>query len=415
MLGRALGLLLSWFAWSLAGGAVLVIVTGVFGYLFTPIVGVVTPIAVLFCMLMAGRLIKKARQRRALTVVGYLEQATRLNLPIPSMLVAAQRSETGAAARRLADLRLAIQAGMPVGEAIQHYAPEVAWRDQREIAVSERMGQLRDGLSRVHRRTLRRLRSEVGEQDMVMGWSYGVVVVAVVTLAIGGLTVLVMPKYVEIFDDFDTVIPWATRVTFAVGQHIGWGLVTLAVLSVLFVAGYAPWSVLHRDEGVWSRLPGVEALLRWVPGVGRMMDDRSWSAAYGGTAGAVAAGYAMPEALRLASDAALTRRARRRLLRMADAMEDGADLTAAARVARLPDLACGLLGAAEHGDNAEEILRFLSRFHGGRFSRAWSVMRASVLPTIVIVLSLVVGWVAFSMFVPLVDLIFSVAPEWEVM
>ncbi|MEM6852986.1 MAG: type II secretion system F family protein [Planctomycetota bacterium] len=415
MFGRALVLLFWWFAWSLAGGAVLVIVTGVFGFLFTPIIGVATPVVVLFCMLTAGRLIKKARERRALTVVGYLEQATRLNLPIPSMLVAAQRSETGAAARRLADLRLAIQAGMPVAEAIQHYAPEVAWRDQRELAVSERMGQLRDGLSRVHRRTLRRLRSETGEQDMAMGWSYGVVVAAAVTLAIGGLCVLIMPMYVEIFDDFDTAMPQATQVTFAVGQHLGWVLVTLAVLGVLLVAGYAPWSVLHRDEGVWSRLAGVEALLRWVPGVGRMMDDRSWSAAYGGTAGAVAAGYPMPEALRLASDAALTRRARHRLLRMADAMGDGADLTAAARVARLPDLACGLFGAAEHGDNAEETLRFLSRFHGGRFSRTWSVMRASLLPTIVIVLSLVVGWLAFSLFVPLVELIFSVAPEWEVM
>ena len=40
---------------------------------------------------------------------------------------------------------------------------------------------------------------------------------------------------------------------------------------------------------------------------------------------------------------------------------------------------------------------------------------AALLPTSVSVLSLVVGWVAFSMVVPLVDLIISVAPEWEVM
>lgn len=415
MIWRALGLLASWLAWSLAGGAVLVLLTGVFGFVLTPIAGVATPVVVLFGMLMVARIIKRGRQRRALTVVGYLEQAARLNLPLPQMLFAAQRSEQGGTARRLADIRQAVEAGMPVAEALENYAPEVAWRDQQEVAVSERMGRLSAGLTRVHQRTLRRLRGEVGEQDMVMGWSYGVIISAFVMLMLGGVTVLILPKYIEIFDDFDTVMPWATRITFAVSQSLGWWMMALALLAILLLAGYGPWSVLNRDQGVWSRLPGVEAVLGWVPGLGRMISDRAWATAYAAAGDAIAAGYAMPEALRLASDAAVTRRVRQKTLRMADAIEGGAGLAAAVRVTRLPELSSGLLAAIDHGGDAEQTLEFLARYHGSRFSRAWSVMRASFMPVIVIVVSLVVGWVAFSLFVPLVDLIYSVTPNWEVL
>lgn len=415
MIWRALGLLASWLAWSLAGGAVLVLLTGVFGFVLTPIAGVATPVVVLFAMLMVARIIKRGRQRRALTVVGYLEQAARLNLPLPQMLFAAQRSEQGCTSRRLADIRQAVEAGMPVAEALENYAPEVAWRDQQEIAVSERMGRLSTGLTRVHQRTLRRLRNEIGEQDMVLGWSYGVIISAFVMLMLGGVTVLILPNYIEIFDDFDTVMPWATRITFAVSQSLGWWMMSLALLAILLVAGYGPWSVLNRDQGVWSRLPGVETVLRWVPGIGRMISDRALATAYAAAGDAIAAGYAMPEALRLASDAAVTRRVRHQTLRMADAIEGGAGLAAAVRVARLPELSSGLLAAIDHGGDAEQTLQFLSRYHGSRFSRAWSVMRASLMPTIVIAVSLVVGWVAFSLFVPLVDLIYSVTPNWEVL
>lgn len=415
MILRLLGMMVSLLAWSLAGGVILVLLTGVMSMVLTPLVGVPMPIVALFAMLILARLVRRARQRRALTVVGYLEQAARLNLPLPQMLVAAQRSERGSTSRRLGDIRRAVESGMPVGEALENYAPEVPWHDQQEIAVGERLGRLSSALTRVHRRTLHRLRGEACEQDMAMGWSYGLVIGAFLLFILGGVTVLILPKYLEIFDDFDATLPWATEITFAVGSRLSWWLLGTAVVTILFMAGYSLWTISHTSRGDGSRLPGVQMLLRLVPGLGRMMSDRSWSMAYGTSADAVDAGYALPEALRLASDTAVTHRVRRQLLDAAGAIDDGGSLASAASVAELPSLSRGLWGAMDQGGDATQTLAFLSRYHASRFSRAWSILRAALVPAIVIVLSIVVGWVVYSLFVPLVELIYRVTPAWEVM
>lgn len=415
MVWRALWSVLTLGIWCIAGTAVLVLLTGFAWFIFTPLVGIFAPAGVLMGMLMSARLIGRARQRRAFTVVGYLEQAARLNLPLPGMLRAAERSERGATSYRLGDLRRAMEAGMPVGVALERYTPEVPWRDRAEIAVGEQMGRLSATLSRVHARTLQRLRRDSGDQDLMLGWSYGAVIGAFAMLVLGGVTVLILPKYIEIFDDFDTALPWATRITFAFGQNLGGYLLVGSIAAVMLIAGWSLWSINHSADETWSRLPGVERLLNLLPGIGGMLRDRSWTIAYAAVAEALTAGYALPEALRLTSESAVSPHVRGRLLRMAEAIEGGAGTCAAASAAHLPALSLGLLGAVDDGADARQTFEFLSRYHGSRFRRWLSVLQAAVLPIMVILLSLVVGWLVYSLFVPLVELIYSVTPDWEVL
>ncbi|MEM9882699.1 MAG: type II secretion system F family protein [Planctomycetota bacterium] len=402
-------------AWSLAGGAILVLLAGVIGVVGSPLLGVPSPLLAIFAVMVVARLVGRARQRRSLTIVGHLEQAARLNLPLPPMLRAAERGEGGAARRRLGDLGRAVEAGMPVGEALEHYAPEVAGRDRREIAVNERIGRLAPALTRVHRRTLRRLRSESGEHDASLGWSYAASLSAFLLLLLGWIAAYILPKYVEIFDDFETPMPGSTTVTFAVGRSLSWWLLGVSVAAVCLMAGGALRSIGRPGSGEWARLPGVVRLVDRVPVVGRMLRDRSWATAYATAGDALAAGYPAPESLRLAADAVTGRRVRGQLTRMAEAMDNGSGFAAAAELARLPGLSRGLLGALDHGGDAPDTLAFLSRYHGSRFSRSAGLLRASVLPAVVIVLSVVVGWVVYSLILPLVVLIYSVTPNWEVL
>ncbi|MEM1108588.1 MAG: type II secretion system F family protein [Planctomycetota bacterium] len=412
---RVIGSTISVLAWSLVGGVILVLLTGVIIFTLGPLLGVLSPLLSIFTVLILARLVVRARQRRAMTIIGHLEQATRLNLPLPQMLLAAQRGERGAAGRRLGDIRRAVEAGMPVGEALDNYAPEVAWRDRREIAVNERIGRLGPALTRVHQRTLKRLRSEGGENEAAIGWSYGISITAFVLFLLGGITVLIMPKFIEIFEDFETVLPWPTQVTFNLGRSLNWWLFGFAVVAILLIAGHALRSISRPAEGEWTRVPGAEMVLRLIPGVGRMLGDRSWAAAYATAGDALAAGYQLPESLRLAADTTASRRIHGKLTHMAEAIDYGGNLAAAASLAKLPPLARGLLGALDQGGDAKETLGFLSRYHDSRFSRLSSFLRASVMPAVVFVLAVVVGWIVYSLTLPIVILIFSVMPSWEVL
>ncbi|MEM7624052.1 MAG: type II secretion system F family protein [Planctomycetota bacterium] len=410
---RALTSLLTLGLWSLAGGAILILLTGTGWFVLSPIGGVASPVVVLFCMLMVAKLVRRQRERRGFTAVGYLEQAARLNLPLPETLRAAELSERGGTAKSLSDLRRALEAGMPVGEALERYLPEVPERDQREIAVGERIGRLAPTLSRVHRRTLRRLRGEQGDTDEMLGWSYGAIVSTIALLLLGLITWLILPKYIEIFEDFDIAMPWQTQLTFSLGSSLAWALLPLSVLIVMVLAGSSLWSLGNRRKESWLEILGLDSVLSRLPWIGRAWQDRAWASGYAAAADAVAAGYALPDALRLSSETLLTRRVRTRLLRLADRLDQGQGLSDATRAAGLPELSCGLLGAVESGGDAEQTFGFLSRYHGQRFSRAWSVLRAAVLPGVVIVLALAVGWVVYSLFLPLIELIYSVTPEWE--
>ena len=59
--------------------------------------------------------------------------------------------------------------------------------------------------------------------------------------------------------------------------------------------------------------------------------------------------------------------------------------------------------------NLGEVMRFLARYYGGRFSRVATLVRGMVMPFVVIVLATMIGAFVVAMFLPLVDLIQSVA------
>ncbi len=402
--------------WSFGGGAILVLLAMVMSAFFAGAFGACVPVFGLFTMMMLARLVAQQRRQRSVSIVGYLEQAARLNLPLGEMLLAAERSECGGTARRLRAIRQAVESGMPVGEALEHYAPEVAGRDYQEISVAERMGQLSAGLSRVHQRSLTRFRLDANEPAGGMGGGYGIVIAVFLLLLLGAVTTFILPKYVEIFDDFDIAMPWATQITFTIGRALGWWGWVAGIGLVMLLAGRALSSISQPRRGVdWSQIPGLDGMLWVVPGARRWIRDRSWAMAYTATADAVGVGYGMAESLRLASASAVTRRVRRQLVHMAQAIDDGGTLASAASLARLPSLSRGMLGALDQGGDAGHTLGFLSRYHASRSNAVLEVLKASVLPLVVITLAVLVGWLVYSLFLPLVHLMYSVMPEWEVL
>src|SRR4051812_16695211 len=114
----AIKLILEVLFWSIAAGAVMFGAGVVMGVVFAPVVGYIAAIAIIGLLPIAVKLATVIRRRRAAMALQYLEQAVRLNLPLPRMIRAAQQSESGALALRLAQLRQLVEEGYPLSAAL---------------------------------------------------------------------------------------------------------------------------------------------------------------------------------------------------------------------------------------------------------------------------------------------------------
>src|SRR5262249_6940233 len=89
-----------------------------------------------------------ARRRRGANLLNYLEQAVRLNLPLPRIVRAIGESESGRFASDLETAREALEAGQSLATVLE-VVPDVPPRVIGLIAAAERAGRLPQVLSRL--------------------------------------------------------------------------------------------------------------------------------------------------------------------------------------------------------------------------------------------------------------------------
>ncbi|MFA9480379.1 type II secretion system F family protein [Phycisphaerales bacterium AB-hyl4] len=394
--------------WMVAGVVVMfaiMMVMTVLGVTIGPIFLIGGPAGGLLLLVMLGVIARRVRERRAMLVLSHLEQTIRLNLPLPAMLHAAAVSENGKARLRFSRLREAIETGSSLGDAVAAQVPELPSRAVSLIAVGERLGQLPATLGRLVRESRHDHRDQEPEQALV--WAYALVLLLTLVFVFAGISIFIMPSYVEIFADFDASLPWLTQVTIAFAwTRVPVFLLVATIVLALAAAGHATWQMLHtadRRPKPWAAL--TDHLLWCVPGVRSMVRDRALADVFGCVADALRAGQPMESALQQASELPMNAVVRRRLRRWADAVQAGRNMGEAARAARLPAMACGLIGPAQRVGEMARTFTFLGRYYQLRFSRLVEIGRATVLPAVVLIAALFVGCLVLAMFLPLVQLL----------
>jgi type IV pilus assembly protein PilC len=353
------------------------------------------------------RVTNVTRQNRSMAVLSHLEQAVRLNLPLPRMLWAAQRSEAGKTAERLARLRLNLEAGLPIDTALELSAPEVPARSIALIGSAQRLGRLPQ--------VLRRLLDEqtrIWPEDVANSVFYRVYPAVMLLVISGTMTIFavyVLPKFFQIFRDFGVKLPQITVWTYDTAASLAPVLFAVILAGVLFSAGRSLWETLHparpdvpglrkfRDHVLW-RLPLAHNLQR----------DRGLADAFEVIGEALAAGVTAPRALEEAAQLRINEVLRQRMRRFAAEVSAGRSMQEAAREARMPALVVGLLGPSR-GMDAAEVFRFLSRYYASRFSRLMILIEAAGIPLMVFFFAVIVTVVALSLFMPLLTIINAVS------
>ena len=104
-------------------------------------------------------------------------------------------------------------------------------------------------------------------------------------------------------------------------------------------------------------------------------------------------------------------RLRQRIKDWADGVNSGLPLAQAARAARLPPLLVGVLATGQAGGDLTSMFHFLGRHYDAQFSRLAAALRGAAVPAIVLTMGTLVGTVAVSLFLPLVNLLQHVAAQ----
>lgn len=347
-----------------------------------------------------------ARSRRAMMVVSYLGQATRLNLPLHRMLEAATASESGAMSMRLTQVRTLLAQGMPVGDALRAAVPELPRREASIIAASERIGQLPRGLHRVmSERQLRLQRTAV--DDWTFYRAYPLVMIVTLTAVVGVVSIFILPKFEQIFQDFGTPLPPITVAVFSLARGtlgqvlllVSAAVVVFAsVLSLLQAAGPWRWWGEHwrqlSDRVTWT-LPLFHGIER----------DRGLADTFELLADAMANAMPVDRAFAEASGLAVNVVLRKRLWKWAQAVSSGESLTAGARSASMPPLVLGMLSNTPQDGSAADVFAFLARYYRTRFSRTAAMIQSAMVPLVTLFFAFLTAAVALAMFLPLIALI----------
>jgi type II secretory pathway component PulF len=394
------------FAWLLA--AALLLVAAAFSWSSTPIVGWLAPIGLLALAPLISRMVSATRRRRGAAVLSYVEQAVRLNLPLTRMLDAAQASEERPLAMRLGALSARLASGQSLGVAIAGGVPEVGAGATSMIAAAERAGRLPHALARLTRHHAQRFDDDVLESSFYRAYPFlmTLVIISLVSL----IMVFVIPKFETIFHDFGLPLPQITQSLLDVARAAGGPLSLLAaiVLGVWLAAGI--WRMFDPQMSKWNGPRIARDYLLWsLPMSHSLQRDRGLADALDLIHEAIRGGHSIEHAVEQASSLRVNEVLRRRLALWAAELRAGISLQQSTASAGLPRLIMEMLAPVRGGEQAADVLGFLSRYYEARFSRTRLLLRAASIPVTVLFFAIIVAWVALALMTPLIALMNHIA------
>ena len=401
--------------WMVPSTLIIVIVAGIVcvGFLFiavtvprmAAIAWPMLPLPALFAAYSVDRIARRYRETRSVVVLTYVDNAMRLNLPLPAFLGAAQESERGGTRRLLSRVRSSLTAGYSVHAALAEALPDMPEGILRTLAAAEPLGQTRQALSRMLEN--QRRSGKLEREKRLPFYRFYPIGLAVVIMA---LTIYVMPKIKEVLKDFRVDPPASTKVLLNLTGTLSESGVVVLLLALLWLAIYWPLSLyLHRIILPGWRLPsvgGIMEVVKWcLPVVHGMERDRSMAQTAAFLEEALRAGVPLTRAVERSLLLPTNVFVRKRLRKWLDYLEAGALPAEGARKAGLPGLLAGLLGPGSDDLALADMFGFLASYYKQRFSRGLVMLRAASEPVIVLFFGAVVFAVCLSIVQPMVTII----------
>ena len=226
-----------------------------------------------------------------------------------------------------------------------------------------------------------------------------IVIVAVVILAVG-LNLFVLPKLLPLFADMNVELPWATRALFAaVGffrsyWYAALGIMAVAAAGGLFLRRLA--SVRNFLDGIYLRLPFFGTLL--VDYEMAVMSQLFFTC--------FKSGLPMQDALGIVSEVASSSRYKAAFVAIADRIRTGTALSEGMKAYRglFPRQVISIVATGEKSGTISDSFRYLSEFYSKEVRSKTKDIPTVIEPVLLLFIAGVIGFIAFSVIVPIYKL-----------
>jgi len=235
--------------------------------------------------------------------------------------------------------------------------------------------------------------------------------IVVVTFALGivsGIMIIVIPKFKEIFFDFNVTLPTPTVMLMSIsdwfvkGTPPGWMVILLAPIGFIVL-----FKVIRSSKG--GRYV-VDFLLLRVPVMGSLV-QKSSVARFTRTLGTlISAGVPILEAINITRDTSGNEVYVRALQRVHDSIREGESVAAPLRQAKVVDgLVTNMIDVGEETGELDKMLLKVADNYEEEIDTAVASMVSLIEPIMVAFLGGMVGFIVVALFMPLVQLIQSVS------
>ncbi len=333
----------------------------------------------------------------AIPLANQIGQAIRAGLPLESGL-RALAEQTRSRHSRLALLELSqnLEQGMPLADALRASKSGLPQSMTALIVAGVESGRL-DSVMRCCIEQVQRTTSL--RQHIWLALSYPLFLMWFSTLICGGILLLIVPSFKQIFDDFGTEIPTLTLALVTVSSFLtSWGLVPW---MVLLGGGFVSW-LLFISAGLsrWSQ--------RWttsIPVMGRPFQYAALTDFCEILAILAESGLAFPKALTFAGGASDDRWLRKQCHFMAHDIELGATPSNAARLAHMPNTLSQVFRDVNSERTFAQALRGLADIYAAQCNITAQFANTGVSHAAVTFVISFAGVTALAMMLPLIRLL----------
>jgi len=225
-----------------------------------------------------------------------------------------------------------------------------------------------------------------------------VIMVAIIMLSI--LLIFVIPAFVNVFEEFGMQLPLATRILIAVSFFAGrwWPIILCACILVFFGTRsffLKPFAKKQIDK-IKLRLPLVGPLIRKAI-IARIAQTLS---------ALIANGVPILESLGIAADTAENSIFEEALSRSQDAVREGEDIAGTlAESKAFPGLVIDMIKVGEDSARLDFMLERIARDYEEKVEVSINGLASILEPVLIVILGIIIGFVVFAVFLPLMVLI----------
>jgi MSHA biogenesis protein MshG len=232
---------------------------------------------------------------------------------------------------------------------------------------------------------------------------YPIIVIIMIGLAVGVITVFVIPNFAPLFKILGNDIPWPTRVIMGSSDlviHHGWALAISMLLTFIGSRRYLKTEAgRYRWDGYKLKVPVLGELLRQSI-LSRVTRSLSIS---------LQAGLPMIQALTLLARSAGNEWLAERLIRLRDAVERGDSLSRAATTSGIfPPLVLQMMLVGEETGELTQLLEEIGGFYQREVDHRLKNLTAMLEPFLIILVGGMVLILALGVFLPMWNMIAKV-------